>query len=165
MFSADRRCLEWAVRGWCERLHERLLFEAIEGREFRVRTLGGLTSVSWIISTVLQGGNWSHALAAVVTEKIGREIENRVLGFLYKEQLLVGILSLLDETLAVSKVAHEEEEHNALINITLAYKKTSQISGFENGKFVYCRHLENWIFAKKSYFKVLFKLIINQMYM
>ena len=80
-----------------------LLYKANEEIYMAVKTPGGLTNRQKITNSVLQGDTWGPMLASIQVEKIGKSIEETGIGYIYKNQLPISILGLVDDLVGVSQ--------------------------------------------------------------
>ena len=74
-----------------------LLYKANKEIFMAVKTSGGLTNRQIITNSVLQGDTWGPMMASVQVEKIGKSVEEAGIGYLYKNQLPIIILGLIDD--------------------------------------------------------------------
>ena len=65
-----------------------------------VKTPGGLTKREIITNTVLQGDTWGSLLASV--DAVAKDVEKAALGYIYKENMQVCMLELVDEEIIIS---------------------------------------------------------------
>ena len=87
-----------------------------------VKTPGGLTKRQKITNSVLQGDTWGPMLASIQVEKIGKSIEETGIGYLYKNQLPISILGLVDDLVGVTQAGFRSQQLNVMMNV-----KTSEI--------------------------------------
>ena len=100
-----------------------ILHAANKNIKFSVKSSNGVTEESEISSSVLQGDVWSPSMAAVDVERMGKDVEDQGLGYMYRGELLIGVMGLLDDTLSVSEVGHQSYEMNQLMNTKSAMKR------------------------------------------
>ena len=66
---------------------------------------------------VLQGETWSSLLASAQVDSIGQEYKKLEYGYKYKDSLHVGILGLVDDTIAVTEAGHKAQIINVFLNV------------------------------------------------
>ena len=81
-----------------------------------VNTPSGLSDRNSIKNCVLQGDTFGSLLASVQVDTIGQEFEETGLGYLYKGQVMVTMLGLVDDIIGVSKAGFKAQQLNSIIN-------------------------------------------------
>ena len=87
-----------------------------------VKTSGGLTDRQVIKNSVLQGDTWGSILASVQVDAIAKDVVEADLGYLYKENLPVSILGLVDDIIGVSEAGFKAQQMNVILNVKSAEK-------------------------------------------
>ena len=100
-----------------------LIYEANNEIFMAVNTTNGLTDRQKIKNSVLQGDTWGSLLASVQVDSIAKECANAGYGYKYKDNLSIGILGLVDDTIGVTEAGHKAHEMNAFFNAKTAEKK------------------------------------------
>ena len=100
-----------------------LIYEANKDIKMAVNTPNGLTERQTIKNVVLQGDTFGSILASVQVDSIGKEVEEAGIGYRYKDALDVGMLSLVDDIIGVTKAGHQAHQMNALLNVKTAEKR------------------------------------------
>lgn len=109
-----------------------------------VKTHGGLTDRQVIENSVLQGDTWGPILAAVQVDSIAKDIEEANIGYLYKENLQISILGLIDDITGVTDVGYKAQQMNILLNVKSA-EKGLQFGVSKCKKMTIGKRKENWI--------------------
>ena len=87
-----------------------------------VKTPNGLTDRQTISNCVLQGDTWGSILASVQVDSIGKECMEAGHSYLYKNELPVGFLGLVDDIIGVTEVGFKAQMLNVFINLKTAEK-------------------------------------------
>ena len=99
-----------------------LLYKANEEIYMAVKTPGGLTNRQKISNSVLQGDTWGPMLASLQVDKIGKSIEETEIGYLYKDQLPISMLGLVDDIVGVTEAGFRAQQLNVMINVKTSEK-------------------------------------------
>ena len=99
-----------------------LIHLANEEVQMAVKTSGGLTDRQVIKNSVLQGDTWGSILASVQVDAIAKDVVEADLGYLYKENLPVSILGLVDDIIGVSEAGFKAQQMNVILNVKSAEK-------------------------------------------
>ena len=99
-----------------------LVQKANQEIEMAVNTPSGLSDRNTIRNCVLQGDTWGSLLASVQVDTIGQECEETGLGYLYKGQVMVTMLGLVDDIIGVSEAGFKAQQLNSIINTKSAEK-------------------------------------------
>ena len=99
-----------------------LLHEANKTIEMAVKTPSGLTDRQTIKNCVLQGDTFGSIMASVQVDSIGKECVTEGYTYLYKDELPVGFLGLVDDVIGITEAGIEAQKLNAFINIKTAEK-------------------------------------------
>ena len=95
----------------------KLVYEANKEIYMAVNTPYGITDRETVKNSVLQGETWSSLLASAQVDSIGQECEKLEYGYKYKDSLHVGILGLVDDTIAVTEADHKAQIINVFLNV------------------------------------------------
>ena len=101
----------------------KILYEANKEIFMAVNTPYGETDRETIRNSVLQGETWSSLLASVQVDSIGQECERLEYGYKYKDSLHIGLLGLVDDTIAITEVGYKAHIMNAFLNVKTAEKR------------------------------------------
>ena len=99
-----------------------LIHKANEEVNMAVNTPSGLSERQILKNNVLQGDTWGSLLASVQVDSIGKECEKSTYGYLYKDNLQVSLLGLVDDMIGVTEAGYKAQQMNALINVQTAGK-------------------------------------------
>ena len=130
-----------------------LIYEANKEIFMSVNTKSGLTDRQLIENSVLQGDTWGSLLASVQVETIAQECVDAGYHYRYKDNLAVGILGLVDDTIGITEAGHKAHMMNAFLNIKTAEKSlqfgvkkcNSMLVGRDTGDiFNYNLVVDNW---------------------
>ena len=101
-----------------------LLHQANKDVDMAVKTPSGLTDRQVIKNSVLQGDTFGSIMASVQVDSIGKECvkEGHTNTYLYKNELPVGFLGLVDDIIGVTEAGINAQKMNAFINIKTAEK-------------------------------------------
>jgi hypothetical protein len=58
-------------------------------------------------NVVLQGDTFGSILASVQVDSIGKELEETNYGYMYKDELPVGMMALVDDLIGVTKAGYK----------------------------------------------------------
>ena len=97
-----------------------LIYEANKDIQMAVNTPNGLSERQSIKNVVLQGDTFGSILASVQVDSIGKEVEEAGYSYRYKDALDIGMLSLVDDIIGVTKAGYQAHQMNALLNIKTA---------------------------------------------
>ena len=100
-----------------------LIYEANKDIQMAVNTPNGLSERQSIKNVVLQGDTFGSILASVQVDSIGQEVEEAGYSYRYKDTLDIGMLSLVDDIIGVTKAGYQAHQMNALLNIKTAEKR------------------------------------------
>ena len=100
-----------------------LVYQANKEIFMAVNTAGGLTERQTITDCILQGDTWGSLLASVQVDSIGQECAQAGYGYLYKDNLQVSLLGLVDDTIGVTEAGYQAQMMNAFLNIKTAEKR------------------------------------------
>ena len=99
-----------------------LLHQANKDVDMAVKTPSGLTDRQVIKNSVLQGDTFGSIMASVQVDSIGKECVKEGHTYLYKNELPVGFLGLVDDIIGVTEAGINAQKMNAFINIKTAEK-------------------------------------------
>ena len=99
-----------------------LIYKANEEIFMAVKTPGGLTDRQKITNSVLQGDTWGPMLASVQVDKIGKSLEKAGIGYLYKNELPISMLGLIDDVVGVREAGFKAQQLNAILNVKTSEK-------------------------------------------
>ena len=94
-----------------------LIYKANEEIFMAVKTPGGLTDRLMITNSVLQGDTWGPMLASVQVDKIGKSLEEAGIGYLYKNELPISMLGLIDDVVGVTEAGYKAQQLNVILNV------------------------------------------------
>ena len=100
----------------------KLIYEANKEIFMAVNTPYGITDREIIENSVLQGETLGSLLASVQVDSIAQECEKLGYGYKYKNTLKVGILGLVDDTIAITEAGHKAQVMNTFLNTKTAEK-------------------------------------------
>ena len=98
-----------------------LVYKANE-ENMAVNTPSGLSEREIIKNCVLQGETWGSMLASVQVDSIGQECVQAGYGYLYKEELPISLLGLVDDLIGVTEAGHQAQQMNVFLNTKTAEK-------------------------------------------
>ena len=87
-----------------------------------VKTPSGLTDRQVINNSFLQGDTFGSIMASIQVDSIGKECVKEGHTYLYKNELPVGFLGLVDDIIGVTEAGINAQKMNAFINIKTAEK-------------------------------------------
>ena len=93
-----------------------LLYKANNEVYMSVKTPSGLTERQLITNSVLQGDTWGSILASVQVDSIGKQCISEGHTYLYKGELPVGFLGLVDDIIGVTEPGFKAQKMNAFID-------------------------------------------------
>ena len=99
-----------------------LLHEANKDIHMAVKTPSGLTERQIIRNCVLQGDTFGSILASVQVDSIGKECVAAGHTYLYKDELSLGFLGLVDDIIGVTEAGVKAQNMNTFINLKTAEK-------------------------------------------
>ena len=99
-----------------------LLLKANEEVHMAVKTTWGTTDQKIIKNSVLQGDTFGSLLASVQVDTIAKEVEKAGVGYIYKEEIPINILGLVDDIVGVSEAGHKAQMMNIILNTKSAEK-------------------------------------------
>ena len=99
-----------------------LIYKANEEIFMAVKTPGGLTDRQKITNSVLQGDTWGPMLASVQVDKIGKSLEGAGIGYLYKNELPISMLGLIDDVVGVTEAGYKAQQLNVILNVKTSEK-------------------------------------------
>jgi hypothetical protein len=100
-----------------------MLYNANKDVKMAVNTPNGLSERQTLNDVVLQGDTFGSILASVQVDSIGKEVEETDYGYLYKNELPVGMLALVDDLIGVTNAGYKAQQMNAAINVKTAEKR------------------------------------------
>ena len=99
-----------------------LLYKANSEIFMSVKTQNGLTDRQTLQDIVLQGDTWGSILASNQVDKIGKACAEAKLGYMYKEELRIDFLAMVDDIICITENGFKAQEMNAIINTKSAEK-------------------------------------------
>ena len=99
-----------------------LLYEANKEVDIAVKTPYGLSEIQTVHSTVLQGDTWASLLASVQVDSIAKECKAAGYGYMFKNELQVSNLGLVDDFLGIAEANYHAQQINSIFNIRTAKK-------------------------------------------
>ena len=99
-----------------------LIYKANSEVQMAVKTPSGLTERQKVENIVLQGDTWGSILASVQVDSIGKDVEEAMLGYRYKESLSVSLLALVDDVIGITEAGYKAAQMNEIINLKTAEK-------------------------------------------
>ena len=99
-----------------------LVYKANEEINMAVNTPSGLSERQVLKNCVLQGETWGSMLASVQVDSIGQECVQAGYGYLYKEELPISLLGLVDDIIGVTEAGHQAQQMNVFLNTKTAEK-------------------------------------------
>ena len=87
-----------------------------------VNTSDGQTDRQLIYETVLQGDTWASLLAGVQADDVNKDIKEAGCGYLYRGEVEVPSLGLVDDTLCVTEPGHQAHIVNSIMNVRASDK-------------------------------------------
>ena len=105
--------------------HLILVYEANRNIKMKVKTPNGFTVEQSLDENILQGDTLSSIIASNQVDSIGKEllIEQPDFLFRYKNEVPVGVMGMVDDTICVSEEGQKSQQMNAFFNVKAAEKK------------------------------------------
>ena len=105
--------------------HLNLLYEANRDILIKVKTPSGLTVEQTLGENVLQGDTLSSIIASNQVDTIGKNLlkENPDFLFKYKDEVPIGVMAMVDDTVTVTEAGQKTQQINAYFNVKSAEKK------------------------------------------
>ena len=112
--------------------HLTLIHESNKDIQIKVKTPNGLTVEHTLKENVLQGDTLSSIIASNHVDTIGKKLleKNPDYLFKYKDEVPIGVLAMVDDTVTVTESGQKTQQMNAYFNV-LAAKKRLQFSEFK----------------------------------
>ena len=107
--------------------HLTLIHEANRDIIIKVKTPFGLTVEQSLTENVLQGDTLSSIIASNQVDTIGKKLleENPEYLYKYKDEVPIGVMAMVDDTVTVTEAGHKTQQMNAYFNVRTAEKKTT----------------------------------------
>ena len=97
-----------------------ILYNANKEIDMAVKTVYGQTERQTVNSTVLQGETWASLLASVQVDSISKECQSACFGYLYKQEICITNLGLIDDFLGITEPGFKAQQMNSFFNIKTA---------------------------------------------
>ena len=112
--------------------HLTLIYESNKDIQIKVKTPNGLTVEHTLKENVLQGDTLSSIIASNHVDTIGKKLleENPDYLFKYKDEVPIGVMAMVDDTVTVTEAGHKTQQMNAFFNVQAAEKRL-QFSEFK----------------------------------
>ena len=112
--------------------HLTLIHEANKDIKIKVKTPNGVTVEHNLKENVLQGDTLSSIIACNQVDKMGKKLleENPEYLFRYKDEVPIGIMAMVDDTVTVTEAGQKTQQMNAFLNVQAAEKRL-QFSEFK----------------------------------
>ena len=94
-----------------------ILFQANEEIAMSVNTPNGLTDRQLIYLSVLQGDTWASLIAGVQADSVNKDIKEAGCSYIYRGEVEVPSLGLVDDTLCVTEPGHKAHIVNSVMNV------------------------------------------------
>ena len=99
-----------------------LLYNSNKEISMAVKTAHGLSDRVVVNDSVLQGDTFGSLMASVQVDKIGQDCVSNGNHIMYKNNLTIGFLGMVDDIIGITESGHRASELNALINVKTAEK-------------------------------------------
>ena len=99
-----------------------LLYNSNKEISMAVKTAHGLSDRVVVNDSVLQGDTFGSLMASVQVDKIGQDCVSNGNHIMYKNNLAIGFLGMVDDIVGITESGHRASELNALINVKTAEK-------------------------------------------
>ena len=99
-----------------------LIHKANQEIHMAVNTPGGLTDRQILKNIVLQGDTWGSILASVQVDSIAKDIVKAGIGYMYKDNLPISMLGLVDDLIGVTEAGFKSQQMNVILNVKTAEK-------------------------------------------
>ena len=105
--------------------HLTLIHEANKDIIIKVKTPNALTVEQTLKENVLQGDTMSSITASNQVDTIGKKLleENPDYLFKYKSEILIGVMTMVDDTVLITETGHKTQQMNVYFNVKVAEKK------------------------------------------
>ena len=105
--------------------HLTLIHEENKDIRINVKTPNGLSVEQTLKENVLQGDTLSSIIASNQVDTIGKDLleENPDYLFRYKNEIPIGVMAMVDDTVIVTETGHKTQQMNAYFNVKVAEKK------------------------------------------
>ena len=105
--------------------HLTLIYEANRDLFIKVKTPNGLTVEQHLEENVLQGDTLSSIIASNQVDTIGKRLlkENPDFLYRYKDEVPIGVMAMVDDTVTITEIGHKTQQMNAFFNVMSAEKK------------------------------------------
>ena len=100
-----------------------MIYNANKDVKMAVNTPNGLSERQTLKNVVLQGDTFGSILASVQVDSIGKELEETNYGYMYKDELPVGMMALVDDLIGVTKAGYKAQQMNTALNVKTAEKR------------------------------------------
>ena len=109
-----------------------LIHEANTDIQIKIRTSNGFTVEHKFKENVLQGDTLSSIIASNQVDTIGKKLlkDNPEYLFKYKDEVPIGVMAMVDDTVTVTEAGHKTQQMNAFFNVQAAEKRL-QFSEFK----------------------------------
>ena len=97
-----------------------------------VNTPCGLTDRQIFKNIVLQGDTWGSILASVQVDSIAKDIVKAGIGYMYKDNLPISMLGLVDDLIEVTEAGFKTQEMNVILNVKTDEKGLQLVSNNVN---------------------------------
>ena len=119
-----------------------LILKANQEVHMAVKTTWGTTDRQIIKNSVLQGDTFGSLLASVQVDSIAQEVEKAGVGYMYKKELPINILGLVDDIVGVTEAGHKAQMMNIILN-TKSAEKCLQFGAHKCKVMVIGKKIEN----------------------
>ena len=109
-----------------------LIHKAIQEIHMAVNTPGGLTDRQIFKNIVLQGDTWGSILASVQVDSIAKDIVKAGIGYMYKDNLPISMLGLVDDLIEVTEAGFKSQQMNVILNVKTDEKGLQLVSNNVN---------------------------------
>ena len=99
-----------------------ILYSANKEIGMAINTPHGITERQLVKSTVLQGDTWASILASVEVDAIAKNCQEAELGYLYRSELMINSLGLVDDIIGITEPGHKAHQMNVIMNVRSADK-------------------------------------------
>ena len=102
-----------------------LIHEANRNILIQIKTPYGLTVEQTLKEFVLHGDTLSSIIASSQVDTIGKKLlkGNPDFLFRYKDEIPIGVLAIVDDTLTITEAGHKTQQMNAFFNVQAAEKR------------------------------------------
>ena len=99
-----------------------LIYKANQEIQMAIKTQSGLTERQTVNDIVLQGDTFGSILASVQVDAIGKDVVETGLGYMYKNELSISLLGLVDDVIGITEAGFKAVQMNEVINVKSAEK-------------------------------------------